>query len=117
MHCSLNRGRRGRAPAPPGSKEGRLAIEPSLRSRERIPQFPLAIETVGFMSHDAFDFEMLSVEERLSLMGKIWDSFEPNDVALSTAQEEQLLADDRALKDGTLKTISADELHSRLAST
>lgn len=68
------------------------------------------------MSMPAIDVNAMEPEERLRLIGDLWDSLSesPEDVGLTPAQREELDRRLDRLESGKAKLVSWDELKSRL---
>jgi putative addiction module component (TIGR02574 family) len=68
------------------------------------------------MSMPAIDISAMEPEERLRLIGDLWDSLSdsPEDVGLTPAQREELDRRLDRLESGKAKLVSWDELKSRL---
>lgn len=56
----------------------------------------------------------LSVDERISIVEKIWDSINPDDISLSSAQEKELDARLDRYNKGATRFFSWDEIKSEL---
>jgi putative addiction module component (TIGR02574 family) len=68
------------------------------------------------MSIPAIDIEAMEPEERLRLIGDLWDSLNdsPEDVSLTPAQRAELDRRLDRLESGKAKLVSWDELNKRL---
>ena len=69
------------------------------------------------MSMPAIDINAMEPDERLRLIGDLWDSLResPDDVSLTPAQRAELDRRLDGLESGRAKLVSWDEIKSRLA--
>ena len=66
------------------------------------------------MTNSKVDVKKLSTQERLALLEEIWDSLTPDDVQLTTAQEEELQRRVEDMKLDPDEAISWEEAQRRI---